>query len=210
MKTDELIAILAADTLPQPPVARRLGRAMAGAGAVSIAAFALFWGLRADIGAALGSLAVLKTLMPLVVMALSLALALALAHPGRAHQRRALALGAVAAVAVLVFLASFARDGVTGLLGALSTPSLMTCLLSIPALALPLLGAGLWALSAGASLRPRWTGAAAGLAAGSIAAAIYSLYCDKDMVLFVLPAYSVAIGVVVLAGAAFGPRALRW
>ena len=63
----------------------------------------------------------------------------------------------------------------------------------MPALAVPLLAAVLWALSAGAPLHPGRTGAAGGLAAGALAAALYSLYCDQDTALFVLPAYGAAI-----------------
>jgi len=36
------------------------------------------------------------------------------------------------------------------------------------------------------------------------------LFCDKDMVLFVLPAYSTAVAIVMLAGAALGQRLLKW
>lgn len=210
MKTEALIAALAADTLPQQPVMRQLGQAMALAVAVSGAAFTLFWGARPDIWAALGSLAVLKTFVPIALMLVSVALALALAHPGTRIARRGIALGVLIALAALGFLAAFARDGMAGLVSAVSTPSLITCLLSIPVLAAPVLAAMFWGLSSGAALRPRLTGTVAGLAAGGLAAAIYSVFCDKDMALFVLPAYSAAIGGVALAGALLGPRLLKW
>lgn len=210
MRTQDLISALAADTLPQPPVIRQIGRALVPAVAVSVIAFVLFWGVRPDIVATLGSLAVLKTLGPLVLVILSLAYALALSHPGVADERRKIALGGAILLCALLFMVVFAQQGLAGLVDALSTPSLLICLLSVPVLAAPLLAAMLWGLSSGASMRPRVTGAAAGLAAGGAAAAIYSFYCDKDMVLFVLPAYSVAIGIVVLAGVLLGPRALKW
>lgn len=41
-------------------------------------------------------------------------------------------------------------------------------------------------------------------------AAIYSLYCDQDAALFVLPAYTAAIAFVALVGAATGARLLKW
>ncbi|SUZ32809.1 hypothetical protein ROE7235_02571 [Roseibaca ekhonensis] len=210
MRTQDLISALAADTLPQPPVIRQISRALVPAVAVSVVAFILFWGARPDIVATLGSMAVLKTLGPLALVALSVAYALALSHPGVADERRKIALGGALLLCALLFVVVFAQQGLAGLAGALSTPSLLVCLLSVPVLAAPLLAAMLWGLSSGASMRPRVTGAAAGLAAGGAAAALYSFYCDKDMVLFVLPAYSVAIGSVVLAGALLGPRALKW
>lgn len=210
MRTDDLIAALAADTQPQAPVARQMAAPLLGAFGLTLVGFAFLWGIRPDLWSALASLAALKTLAPLVLVALAAAYALALAHPGRAARGRATALAAVLALAGLAFLAALAREGVAGLLGALAAPQLLTCLLSIPALAAPVLGVALWGLSFGASLRPRVTGAMAGLAAGSLAAATYSLYCDKDMVLFVLPAYGMAIAGVTLAGALIGERVLRW
>ena len=93
---------------------------------------------------------------------------------------------------------------------ALATPSLATCLTSIPVLAVPLLGALLWALSAGAPRRPALAGALVGLAAGGLSAALYALFCTQDAALFVLPAYTTAILIVPLAGTLLGARTLAW
>ncbi|MDT8853636.1 NrsF family protein [Paracoccaceae bacterium Fryx2] len=210
MKTDELIMALAADTLPQKSVLQRLARALPIAMGISVAAFALFWGPRSDIWAALGSAAVLKTVLPLGLVALSGALAVALARPGARHGYRSAALGLLVVLVVAAFFTALAQAGLGGLVAALSTPLLVTCLLSIPVLALPFLAAVFWGLSAGAALHPRLTGAAGGLMAGGLAASVYSIYCDKDMVLFVLPAYSAAIMSISLLGAILGPRLLKW
>lgn len=210
MKTDDLIAALAADTTPQASVPRQMVLPMLGAVGISLAAFVLFWGARPDLWAALGSLALLKTLVPLALVALAMAVALALAHPGVAARRKGAALGAVIVLLAVGFVAVLARDGLTGLASALATPQLTTCLTSVPVLAAPLLGAALWGLSSGASTRPWLTGAMTGLATGALAASIYSLYCDKDMTLFVVPAYGTAIAVVTLAGALIGARVLKW
>ena len=210
MRTDDLIAALAADTKPQAPVTTRMALPLLGAVSLAVASFVLFWGPRSDLMAALGSVALLKTVAPLLLVALAAASALALAHPGQTAKGRAVALGAVIALAALAFLAALGREGFAGLISALSTSQLLACLLSIPTLAAPLLGVALWGLSSGASLRPRLTGAMAGLAAGSLAAAIYSIHCDKDIALFVLPAYGTAIGSVTLAGALLGARVLDW
>ncbi|WP_296643113.1 DUF1109 domain-containing protein [Roseinatronobacter sp.] len=210
MKTEELISALAVDTLPQPKVSSLLWRALPLAVAVSLCAFALFWGPRPDIVAAMSSYAVLKTLGPVVLVALAMAVAVATVHPATSQKIPGVLLGAVIAVALGVFSVFLAREGQSALVHALSIPDLWVCLLSVPVLAVPMLGGVLWALSSGATTSPRLTGALAGLVAGGAAASVYSLYCNKDMVLFVLPAYSSAIAVVVLAGAALGPRLLRW
>lgn len=210
MKTEDLILALSADTLPQKSVAQQLARAMPVAILISIAAFFAFWGPRPDIWAALGSAAVLKTVVPLGFVILAGTLALSLSHPGARHDIRSAALGLFVMLVLGAFAIALPNAGLAGLFAALSTPSLMTCLLSIPVLALPVLVAVFWALSSGAALRPRLTGAVAGLIAGGLAASVYSIYCDKDMILFVVPAYSAAIASISVIGALLGPRLLKW
>jgi hypothetical protein len=210
MKTEDLIAALAADTRPGRSVAQHMARALPPALGVTVAAFVLFWGLRPDLAAALASGAALKTVVPLALAGLAGALALALARPGAAVVRPALALALCGGGLGLGLAVALVQGGGAGLVWAVATPSLWTCLASVPALALPVLGAALWALRSGAALRPGVTGGAAGLLAGGIGAAVYSLYCDQDGALFVLVAYGAAISAVVLIGAALGARALRW
>jgi hypothetical protein len=210
MKTDDLIAALAADTLPRLTVGQRLLRALPAAVAVSLAGVLLIRGIRPDIGQALASAAVLKTVVPLILAALAGALALGLARPEARPVAWARALAVLAALLLACFLAALADDASMGLAASLGKPTLVTCLTTVPSLAIPLLAAVLWALSAGAPLRPGRAGAAAGLAAGALAAALYSLYCDQDEALFVLPAYGVAVLLVTLVGALAGARLLRW
>jgi hypothetical protein len=210
MKTDDLIAALAADTLPRLRVGQRLLRALPAAFALSLAGFLAFRGVRPDLEQALASAAILKTVVPLILAALAGALALGLARP---EARPVAWAGAVAVFLALVlfgFLAALADDASMGLAASLAKPSLVTCLTTVPALAVPLLAAMLWALSAGAPLHPGRAGAAGGLAAGALAAALYSLYCDQDAALFVLPAYGAAVLLVTLAGALAGTRVLKW
>lgn len=210
MRTDELIAAVAADTLPRATVRQRLVRALPLAFALSLAGFLLWRGLRPDLAQALTSAAALKTVLPLVLAGLAVALALGLARPEARPRGRRLALGALGAAVLAGFAVALAAGGLAGLVSALFVPSLVTCLTTIPALALPLLGAALWALAAGAPLDPARTGAVAGLAAGGLATALYSFYCSQDAPLFFLPAYGLAILLVAAAGALIGARALRW
>ncbi len=210
MKTDDLIAALAADTSPRATAAGRLVRGLAPAVLVSLAALLAFWGLRADLGAALTATPLAKTLGPLGLGAAAIALLLGLARPDGAVRGRTLLLAALGAGLLAAFLFALSRGGMPGLAQALSTPSLWTCLTSIPALAALPLAAALWALHAGAPLDPARAGAAAGLAAGGFAAAVYSLHCDQDTALFVLPAYGTAVLIVTAAGALLGARLLRW
>jgi hypothetical protein len=210
MKTDDLIAALAADTLPRLTAGQRLLRALPAAFVVSVAGFLAFRGVRPDLEQALASAAVLKTVVPLVLAALAGALALGLARPGARPVAWAGAVAALVAALSAGFLAALSDGASMGLAASLGKPSLVTCLTTVPVLAVPLLGAVLWALSAGAALHPGRAGAAGGLAAGALAAALYSLYCDQDAALFVLPAYGTAVLLVTLAGAFAGTRLLRW
>ncbi|MGY6632164.1 MAG: NrsF family protein [Alkalilacustris sp.] len=210
MKTDDLIAALAADTRPGMGVGQRIGRALPAATIVSAVAFGLFWGVRPDLAAAMASPAALKSLVPLATAGLAGALALTLSRPEARGGWKAVGLSALAAALAAAFVLALAAGGPSGLAAALATPSLITCLTSIPALAIPFLAANLWALSAGAPSHPARAGALGGLAAGSLAAALYALFCDQDAALFVLPAYGAAVAIVALAGRQIGARALRW
>ena len=210
MKTDDLIAALAADTRPGLTVAQRLVRSLPAAMAVAVAAFLLVWGVRPDLVAALSSAAVLKSLLPLALAGLAGVLALRLSRPEAQPGRPAAVVGLFCAALLVAFAVAVAVGGVSALAAALATPSLIICLISIPVLGVPLLGAVLWTLSAGAPRRPALSGAMGGMAAGGLAAALYSLFCDQDSVLFFLPAYAVAILIVALAGLLVGSRTLDW
>jgi hypothetical protein len=210
MKTDDLIAVLAADTLPRLTVAQRLTRALPVALVASLAAFLLLWGFRPDLVSALTSAAAIKSALPLVLALLAGAAALILSRPEAQASGPATGLVVFGSALLAAFGAALAAGGLSGLSRALATPSLVVCLTSIPALALPLVGATLWALSAGAPRRPGLAGALGGLAAGGLAAAIYSLYCDQDAALFFLPAYAAAILIVAVIGLVIGSRTLAW
>jgi hypothetical protein len=88
--------------------------------------------------------------------------------------------------------------------------TITACLLSIPLLALPILGALLLALRHGAVLAPIRAGAVAGLAAGGLATAVYALHCIEDSPLFYATWYSLGILIVAALGALLGSRLLRW
>lgn len=210
MKTDDLIGALAADTLPRITVRQRAARVLPVAAALSLAAVVLVWGMRADLASAMTSAPVVKTLLPLCLAGIAGALALDLSRPEARPAGRVLVLGAAGAAILAVVVALTVGAGWAGLVAALATPSLVICLASVPLLALPILAAGLWALSAGAPLRPARAGAVIGLASGGLSAAIYSLYCNQDAALFFLPAYGAAILFVALVGGVIGSRTLAW
>jgi len=86
----------------------------------------------------------------------------------------------------------------------------LECLLSIPIIAIVPFAAAIWAVRRAAPTNLARTGAFAGLIAGGVSAAGYALHCTDDSFPFVAVWYGGTIVLCTLAGAALGPRLLRW
>jgi len=209
MKTDQLIAALAADARAEPGMGAGLARWLLPALALTALALLMVWGLRPGLAAALMQPAVAaKVALPLVMAATALTLALRSARP---EARPAVAPLALLGAAALALLAA----------GLATTPpalweqawlgnTALACLISIPALAVLPLAASLLALRRGASTSPARTGLLAGLLAGAAATALYALHCPEDSPLFYVCWYGLGIVISGTAGRLLGPRLLRW
>lgn len=152
----------------------------------------------------------LKLGSTLAVACIALKAIRSLARPGRNTPPLLAPLGlvvlAVAAIALGQLSAQPLQDSAALWLGA----SWQSCSLRIAALSLPIsVGIG-WALRQQAPVDLTRAGAVCGLAAGSIAAAIYALACSEASAGFVLLWYSLGIGAASAVGALAGPRLLRW
>lgn len=88
--------------------------------------------------------------------------------------------------------------------------ALLECLLSIPTIAIVPFALTMWAVRQAAPTDLRRAGAFAGLVASGISAVAYALHCTDDSLPFVALWYGGTIVVCTLAGAALGPRLLRW
>lgn len=214
MKTSELIAVLA-DTGSSPVRPRHAGAMVAlGALAGGIAALAL---LALWLGVSPIS-PVLAARWFWMKAGYSLALAMAgwivlarLARPGATGATRGLAVAilAVGIMAMMAFRTATAAPPGTGTaiwLGA----TWKVCPWRIVALAAPLYVAVVWVLRSLAPTRLMASGAAAGLLAGGLAAAIYGLYCRETAAPFVAAWYSLGVAAAAALGALMGPRLLRW
>lgn len=84
------------------------------------------------------------------------------------------------------------------------------CPVRILVLALPGLAALLWVLRRQAPTQPRQAGFAAGLAAGALAAGVYSLHCREDSVPFLAVWYALGMLASAALGSLLAPRWLRW
>ncbi len=211
MNTERLMDMLACNAGPAPRalVARRLSPAVA-AGLLASA-----WSAIACFGLIPWSL--FSTPVPWTKMAYAGALAAAaawwvarLSRPAAALARPQLAVLAVVLAMALAGLGSWLSMPAEARMAALLGHSWLSCPASVMALSLPALAAALWALGGLAPTRPRLAGFAAGLLAGSVGAIGYALSCPEASTVFVAVWYSLGILLTGAAGAAVGPRVLRW
>ena len=211
MKTNDLISLLAEDT----PVTMRLGRRMTLALLIGIVASAGLLlstiGMRHNMADAIETVRVLFKIGVTLVLAIAASsLVFRIGRPGVPLLMRGLAL-----VIPLMLV-----------IGAISMEMMMTpsdswaarmvgkhapfCVFFIPILAIAPLAAFMIALRNGAPESPGLAGAAAGLAAGGIAAAIYAWHCPDDSPFFVATWYTVGIAIVTAIGYLIGRRLLKW
>jgi len=212
MKTDDLIAALAADA---PVVSKPIGRTMliaVAAGAVAAGViFCLVLGVRPDLSAAIETPRfLLKCFLTLTLLASALGLIFHIARPGAIPDAWVMALAVAPVLLVIAMLVELSvvprHEWMVRLMGT----NAVVCMVLIPALsALPLI-ATLFALRQGAPTNPTLAGAVAGLVAGGIGATLYATHCPDDSPLFIATWYVIAIAIVTFIGALAGARLLRW
>jgi hypothetical protein len=213
VETERLIEGLAADLRPISPraVPRRIALTALTGGAVALAVVVAWLGLRHDLAVAMtGPMFWMKAGYAAVLGAAGFWCAERLSRPA-GSPRRGAALG-LAAVAVIVVL------GAARLMAAEPSEraaiwlghSWRYCPVNILALSLPTLGCALWVMRRFAPTRLRLSGAAAGLFAGGVGAAIYGLHCNETSPMFLATWYSLGVALSAGLGALLGPWVLRW
>jgi hypothetical protein len=211
MTTDDLIRALVADGhVGRKPVVALL---VALPAATSLAALLFFTriGFRDDIDAALYTVRFLfkfAVILPLAVVAVGALFRNTgpIPSPGWWVTLLPLPLALLGAGVVAELLATPQSEWLVRLIGS----NAVNCMTLIPLLAAGPLAMFIAALRNGAAVHPGLSGAMAGLAAGSIAAAFYAMNCFDDSPLFVITWYPLAIFGVVLAGYFAGARYLQW
>jgi len=213
MRTDDLVAMLAADAGPVAPeaTARRYAVAL-GLGALGAALLMVgLLGLRADLTeAALFPMFWIKLAFPACLAAAALYATARLSRPGvRLGQVPA----AIAApVLVIWVMGAYALAGAEAsertalLLG----ETWNECPFNIALLSMPAFAAFLWAMKGLAPTRLALAGAAAGLLSGAVGALVYSLHCPEMEAPFLGVWYLLGMLAPAIAGALIGPRLLRW
>lgn len=215
MHSDLLIERLASDLRPVRcgAVPRHLVPALAGGALLAALLAGAALGFRKDMDAALASpMLWIKLGYALALAAIALAAAMRLARPEARTPGLWLAAAAMLPVLVLAGLAmgemmrTPAADWQALWLGG----SWRECPLRIVAVSVPVFLLLAVALRRLAPTRLALAGAAAGLASGAVATAIYAFHCGEASAVFVLCWYTLGIALAAGLGALAGPRLLRW
>lgn len=210
MLTDDLIGLLAHDTPRALEWWQRPALLIAGGAAASLLLFAIILDTRVDLFALTGARATLgKWLAAGVLVGLAGLAAFRLRRPEASVPLTPLIL-AFLGLAAFSIGADLAVNGAADIGRRMLGSSAVQCLGSIGFLSLPVLAAFLVLLRQGAVTAPERAGLVSGLAAASLAAAIYALHCNEDGPLFVVTWYGLGVLLVGAFGAFLGRWALRW
>jgi hypothetical protein len=213
MKTEDLVAFLSTNIEPvdRGAVVRTLYLAVGGGTVVALGIAFFGLGPRSDFATtrALIFLAV-KLAFSIGIVGFAIVYLMRLMRPG--GERKISTFLIVAPFLVIIFLAA---------IGLGSAPRAhwnrmivgddwLECLLSIPIIAIVPFAGSIWAVRKGAPTNLVRAGAFAGLVAGGASAIGYALHCTDDSLPFIAVWYGGTIALCTLAGAALGPRLLRW
>ncbi len=214
MRTDDLIGALAQDHAahpkPQPLRWTFVGAMAAGFGVAAIA-FALTLGIRPDVASAILTWRYdFKFVVTLTLAVTSARFVWQLARPAADPRSAGLAIAAAPVLLLGAVLYELWAVPASGWLPRAIGSNSVACVVSIVLLSIAPLAAAFYALRRGAPLRPGLAGAAAGLLASALAAALYAAHCPDDSPLFGAIWYTAAMALVTGVASAAGRRLLRW
>ncbi|RJG14646.1 DUF1109 domain-containing protein [Massilia cavernae] len=214
MKTDELAALLANDAGAVAPdaTARRFTAALGWGLCGTALAMAIVMGVRPDIAEAVTlPMFWMKLAFPASIAIAACYAAARLARPGvRLGRAPGTALAALLATVWMLAIAALLNAAPAERSDLVFGDTWRYCLVNIPLLSIPVFGAAMWALKGLAPTRLALAGGAAGLLAGAVSAAVYSLHCPEMELPFLAVWYLLGMLVPAIAGAVTGPRLLRW
>jgi len=212
MKTDDFIALLAtqAEAVSHRVPERRFATAFAVSLPLAVA-IVLTLGIRPDLLAVLDNVMFwVKFAFPGSVAVISLLWLLRLCRPGmpsgQLPQGLMVPAVAMALLSALVLANAPPHARASLLLGT----TWQVCTFNIAMVSLPVFVASFWALKGLAPTRLALTGACAGLLAGAVGAVVYALHCPELEAPFLLVWNGLGMVLPAAAGAAWGPRLLRW
>jgi hypothetical protein len=213
MKTDDLVEVLSAriDPADFKAVGRRIAMAVAVGSLLAVAAVLIGFGPRTG----------LSTVGAWTFLFLKIAFAAAIVGTAATYLTRLSRPGGVLKYGTWVVILPFLIIVALALVSLGSAPvshwdrmvagdEWLECLVSIPIIAIVPFALTMWAVRRAAPTNLVRTGAVAGLVAGGVSAIAYALHCTDDSLPFVAVWYGGTIVLCTLAGAALGPRLLRW
>ncbi|WP_076997126.1 DUF1109 domain-containing protein [Variovorax sp. KK3] len=213
MKTDELVALLAADAEPVPRQAasRRFALALALGLPLSIGIMAVEYGVRRDLVQTLfWPMFWIKLLFPICMAVAGFVVVQRLARPG--VRVRAAWLGLLMPVLLIwaIGLASWLDAPTDDRAAMVWGQTWRSCVFNISLITLPVFVASLFALKSLAPTQPALAGAAAGIMSAGAGAAVYALHCPELAAPFLGIWYVIGMALPAAAGAVIGYRVLRW
>ena len=213
MKTDDLISLLAADTLPVPhrAASRRIALALVLGVPLALLLMQMEYGVRRDLVQVMfWPMFWMKLLVPVTMGVAGFVMLQRLARPGAKVGASWLGLAipvlmlwAMAIVSYLMAPEDRRPDMVWG-------QTWRTCAMNIGIISIPIFAAAMVALKSLAPTQPARAGACAGALAGAAAAAVYALHCIELAAPFLAIWYVIGMALPATAGALLGPRLLRW
>ena len=211
MRTEQLIAELAADRRPVPRPAPRLALALIGGALLALAGLTAVFGSPLQPVAERGLAASgLKLVYPLLIALFAAAAALAAGRPGDRPGRRLLPLGVAVLAIVLIAAIEVSAAAPSPPADILFGSTLGRCVTAVALASVPILVGLTWAFRLLAPERPAFAGFLIGLTSGGAAAAVYALYCPETTHAFLLGAYTPAMLIPAAIGAIAGGKLLRW
>ncbi|MBX9821263.1 NrsF family protein [Afipia birgiae] len=213
MKTDDLVAMLSTSVEPvdRRLVARTVGVAVAAASVFALGITVIGLGIRPDLMTSRAfTFLLLKLVFTIVVVGLALIYLTRLARPGGEQRTPSIVIAMPFGVIALLAAISLGFAPRSHWDAMIVGDQWLECLLSIPIIAVVPFAITILAVRRAAPTDLARTGAIAGLISGGVSAMAYALHCTDDSLPFVAVWYGGTIALCTLAGAALGPRLLRW
>ena len=213
MKTDDLVAALSTHIEPVNGrlVSRTVYIALAAGTVVALGIMLVGLGVRSDLMTARALMfLLLKLAFTVGIVGVASAYLTRLARPGAERGTSSISAAMPFAAIVLLSAISLGLAPSSHWNRMVMGDEWLECLLSIPIIAIVPFTVIIAAVRRAAPTNLVRTGAVAGLIAGGVSAMAYALHCTDDSLPFVAVWYGGTIVLCTLAGAALGPRLLRW
>lgn len=213
MKTDDLIAMLSTNTevVDRSYILRMLTTAVVAGAFVAVGGALVGLGLRTDLIKANAFIFLLaKLVFAIWVIGIAAVHLMRLARPG-AELKTPFILPALPFIAIALLAAvSLGTAPSAHWEMMIVGEQWVECLFSIPIIAIAPFALVVWAVRQTAPTDLVRAGTFSGLVAGGISAMAYAFHCMDDSLPFVAVWYGGAIVLCTMAGAALGPKLLRW